>query len=87
MGWNQMHQLRPHPLWEGIGQDSRFYFVHSYYVDPAEPDLTIGETVYGRVFASAIASDNVFALQCHPEKSAAAGLRLLENFSRWDGTA
>lgn len=85
MGWNQVHQVRPHPLWEGIAQDSRFYFVHSYYVDPDEAELMVGETRYGRAFASAIASGNVFAMQCHPEKSAAAGLRLLENFSRWDG--
>lgn len=85
MGWNQVHQVRAHALWEGIAQDSRFYFVHSYYVDPGETGLTIGETQYGRPFASAIASGNVFAIQCHPEKSAAVGLRLLANFARWDG--
>jgi glutamine amidotransferase len=85
MGWNEVHQRREHPLWAGIPSASRFYFVHSYHVRPAEPDLAIGETHYGVPFVSAIARDNLFALQCHPEKSAASGLRLLENFCRWDG--
>lgn len=85
MGWNQVHQTRPHPLWEGVAQDSRFYFVHSYYVDPGEAGLMVGQTCYGLPFASAIASENVFAIQGHPEKSAAVGLRLLANFSAWNG--
>jgi glutamine amidotransferase len=85
MGWNQIHQARHHPLWESIDQDSRFYFVHSYYVDPVDDALIAGETDYGRVFTSVIARDNVFAIQAHPEKSAAAGLQLLRNFTRWNG--
>ncbi len=85
MGWNQVYQTCAHPLWEGIAQDSRFYFVHSYYAEPQETALVAGTTEYGISFTSAIARDNVFAIQCHPEKSAAAGLRLLENFARWDG--
>ncbi len=85
MGWNQIHQAQPHPLWKDIDQDSRFYFVHSYYVQPDDTGLIAGETHYGRVFTSVIARDNVFAIQAHPEKSAAAGLQLLSNFSRWNG--
>ena len=85
MGWNQVHQEREHPLWDGIAQDSRFYFVHSYFLEPEDPDLVIGTTEYGLRFTSAIARDNVFAIQCHPEKSAEAGLRLLANFALWDG--
>jgi len=85
MGWNQVRQTRQHPLWKGIEQDSRFYFVHSYFVDPVDEALIAGETEYGRVFTSVIARDNVFAIQAHPEKSAAAGLQLLRNFTRWNG--
>lgn len=84
MGWNRVHQVRAHPLWDGIDQDSRFYFVHSYYVDPAEDDLPVGTTDYSATFASVIARDNLFATQFHPEKSAASGLRLLHNFINWD---
>lgn len=84
MGWNRVRQLHPHPLWDGIDQESRFYFVHSYYVDPAESDLTAGSTDYSASFASVIARDNLFATQFHPEKSADAGLRLLQNFINWD---
>lgn len=83
MGWNQVHQTRDHPLWDGIPQDSRFYFVHSYYLQPASADLQAGQTEYGLPFASAIARDNLFAVQFHPEKSAQAGLRLLTNFIHW----
>ena len=86
MGWNNISQTRPHPLWKNIADNSRFYFVHSYYVDPEDAALTVGECKYGRTFTAAIARDNVFALQCHPEKSAAAGLQLLTNFIKWDGT-
>lgn len=84
MGWNQVHQTREHPLWQGIPQDSRFYFVHSYYLQPADESLVAGRTGYGFEFASAIARDNIFAVQFHPEKSAQAGLRLLANFADWN---
>lgn len=84
MGWNRVQQLNPHPLWEGIEQNSRFYFVHSYYVDPENSGLTAGTTDYSATFASVIARDNLFATQFHPEKSADAGLRLLQNFINWD---
>ena len=84
MGWNQVHQLRDHPLWRGISQDTRFYFVHSYYLQPEDATLTVGRTGYGFDFASAIARDNIFAVQFHPEKSAQAGLRLLANFTDWN---
>ena len=86
MGWNNISQARSHPLWKNIPDNSRFYFVHSYYVDPDDPELTVGACGYGRTFAAAIAQDNVFALQCHPEKSAQAGLQLMTNFIEWDGT-
>ena len=86
MGWNQVRQ-EAHPLWTGIPQDSRFYFVHSYYVDPVDSTLVAATTDYGLDYASAIARANVFAVQFHPEKSAAAGLRLLENFCRWQPEA
>ena len=85
MGWNEVLQQRPHPLWEGIPDATRFYFVHSYYVDPADPALVAGVTDYGRRYASVLARGNVFAVQFHPEKSQHAGLRLLTNFTRWDG--
>ena len=84
MGWNEVRQVRPHALWKGIADGTRFYFVHSYYCDPAEPALTAGETSYPQAFTSAIARDNIFATQFHPEKSATAGLTLLGNFSSWD---
>lgn len=86
MGWNQVHR-RGHPLWKGIEQDSRFYFVHSYYAEPACTGDSEGLTGYGISFTSVIARDNVFAVQFHPEKSQAAGLKLLENFVSWDGQA
>jgi glutamine amidotransferase len=85
MGWNNVTQTISHPLWHGIRQGSRFYFVHSYYVDPVEEAIVAGETEYDVVFTSAIACDNVFAVQFHPEKSAADGLQLLKNFTGWDG--
>lgn len=83
MGWNQVKQSFAHPMWQGIEDDDRFYFVHSYYVEPEDPTLTAGVTNYGIAFTSAIARDNIFAVQFHPEKSAQAGLRLLENFIQW----
>ena len=84
MGWNEVWQLRPHALWRGIADGSRFYFVHSYYCEPAEPALAAGETRYPDAFTSAIARDNIFATQFHPEKSSSAGLTLLSNFATWD---
>ena len=84
MGWNQVRQVRPHALWRGIPDGARFYFVHSYYCDPKEPSLAVGETRYPDAFTSAIARDNIFATQFHPEKSATAGLTLLGNFSTWN---
>ena len=87
MGWNRVAQTKPHPLWESIQDGSRFYFVHSYYLETRDADLVAGETDYGFNFASALAIDNLFALQCHPEKSADAGLQLLRNFVNWDGQA
>ncbi|MEJ2768536.1 imidazole glycerol phosphate synthase subunit HisH [Mycetohabitans sp. B46] len=84
MGWNQVRQSRPHPLWEGITDHSFFYFVHSYYVVPDNAFDTVGETVYGAPFTSAVARDNIFATQFHPEKSAEAGLRLYRNFVQWN---
>jgi glutamine amidotransferase len=85
MGWNQVHQERSHPLWDGIDQDARFYFVHSYYAESAEPRDAAGTCAYGLRFTAAAARDNIFAVQFHPEKSQRAGLRLLENFIAWDG--
>ena len=84
MGWNEVWQVRPHRLWDGIADGSRFYFVHSFYCEPRDPGLAAGETRYPDAFTSAIARDNIFATQFHPEKSAAAGLKLLSNFSTWD---
>ena len=85
MGWNAVRQDQDHPLWEGIASASYFYFVHSYFVACEDAALIAGTTEYGLPFTSAIAKDNVFAMQCHPEKSAGAGLRLLSNFIHWDG--
>lgn len=83
MGWNQVWQKTSHPLWQGIKDGARFYFVHSYYVEPAVATLTTGVTDYGLTYTSALANDNVFAIQCHPEKSSDDGLKLLENFVNW----
>ena len=84
MGWNQVTQRHAHPLWEGIEDGSRFYFVHSYYVKAARDEDIFGTTQYGSVEAHvATGRDAVFAIQFHPEKSADAGLRLLENFVNW----
>jgi glutamine amidotransferase len=83
MGWNEVAQARPHALWGGIADGSRFYFVHSYYPAPRDAALTAGTAVYGRPFTCAVARDNIFAVQFHPEKSQSAGLQLLSNFVRW----
>ncbi|GAB2180377.1 imidazole glycerol phosphate synthase subunit HisH [Denitratisoma sp. agr-D3] len=84
MGWNEVHQAKPHPLWQDIADDARFYFVHSYYVAPTDPALTLGTTRYGIAFTSAVARDNIAAVQFHPEKSAQSGLQLLRNFMQWN---
>ncbi len=83
MGWNRVRQQRAHALWHGISDDSWFYFVHSYYVVPHDEALVAGQSIYGQAFTCAVARDNIFATQFHPEKSAAAGLKLYENFVRW----
>jgi len=83
MGWNEVRQARPHALWAGIADRSRFYFVHSYYPSPRDAAITTGTSVYGEPFTCAIARDNIFAVQFHPEKSQSAGLQLLSNFVRW----
>jgi glutamine amidotransferase len=83
MGWNEVRQARPHALWQGIGDGSRFYFVHSYYPRPADAALTAATCEYGASFTCAVARDNIFAVQFHPEKSQNSGLRLLSNFVQW----
>jgi len=83
MGWNQVQQTQAHPLWNGIPDNSSFYFVHSYYAVPADSAHTVGATDYGTLFTCAVAKDNIFATQFHPEKSAHLGLRLYQNFTRW----
>jgi glutamine amidotransferase len=83
MGWNRVRQARPHPLWRGVDDGAWFYFVHSYHAAPANRDHSVGETEYGLVFTSAVARDNIFATQFHPEKSAADGLTLYRNFLQW----
>lgn len=86
MGWNHVHQAtqhKDHPLWQNIDDETRFYYVHSYYVEPVAQALTAGTTDYPETFTGAIAKDNVFAVQFHPEKSAQAGLQLLRNFTQW----
>ena len=83
MGWNEVEQTISHPIWEGIPDASRFYFVHSYYVEPTDSRLTAGVSRYPSSFSCAVAHENIFAVQFHPEKSQAAGLRLLANFVAW----
>jgi len=84
MGWNEVWQARPHALWKGVPDGARFYFVHSYYCEPDSPALAAASTRYPDAFTSAIARDNIFATQFHPEKSSAAGLKLLANFATWN---
>ncbi len=83
MGWNRVFQARPHPIWAGVPDGSWFYFVHSYYVRPANPAHSTGESEYGTRFTCAVARDNIFATQFHPEKSADQGLALYRNFLSW----
>ncbi len=84
MGWNQVAQQRAHPLWAGIEDQARFYFVHSYYADPHDGSIAAGRCEYGLPFTAAIARDTIFAVQFHPEKSHTHGLRLLANFVAWN---
>jgi len=88
MGWNQVwrnnHGQAPHPVWGDVPDGSYFYFVHSYYAKPSDARHSVGETDYGSRFCSAIARDNIFATQFHPEKSAKQGLALYRNFLRWN---
>lgn len=83
MGWSPVKQVKDHPIWQGIEDDSRFYFVHSYRVVPEDISIVAATTDYGVRFTSAIARDNLFATQFHPEKSADVGLQLLKNFVNW----
>lgn len=84
MGWNQVSQSRSHPLWKGIDDNSFFYFVHSFYAVPDHSEHIVGNTEYGIRFCSAIAHENIFATQFHPEKSATVGLQLYRNFIHWN---
>jgi glutamine amidotransferase len=84
MGWNQVRQSGAHPLWQGIENLARFYFVHSYFVVPSASALAAGMTDYPRPFVSAVSTRNIFAVQFHPEKSHTAGLKLLANFVNWN---
>ncbi len=85
MGWNKVQQKLQHPLWQGIENGSRFYFVHSYYVEAQQQELVAGGCHYGIDFTAAMAEKNIFAVQFHPEKSHTNGLQLLTNFLNWDG--
>ncbi len=84
MGWSQVKHIQNHALWANIPDNARFYFVHSYYLVPDDNDIVVGTCDYGHVFASALARDNIFTTQCHPEKSAEVGLQLFKNFIAWD---
>lgn len=83
MGWNRVNQVKNHPLWHKIDNNSRFYSVHSYYVEEVDESCVAGTTDYGHTFTSAIAIDQLFAVQFHPEKSQSDGLQLLKNFTNW----
>ena len=83
MGWNQVYQSNNHPMWEGIAKDERFYFVHSYFVETADQKPVAAQSIYSFPFTCAVAKDNIFAVQFHPEKSDTAGLALLSNFAQW----
>lgn len=86
MGWNQIHQTQEHPLWHNIEQDSRFYFVHSYHVQPENKNIIAGISEHGQSFVSCVAQNQLFAIQAHPEKSAQAGIQLFKNFLSWNGS-
>ena len=85
MGWNQVEQIIDHPLWQGIDNYSRFYFVHSYYVEMSQAQYLAGKAEYGCEFSAALSHNNLFATQFHPEKSHTVGLQLLKNFMHWNG--
>ncbi|MDD9947495.1 MAG: imidazole glycerol phosphate synthase subunit HisH [Myxococcales bacterium] len=87
MGWNTVHVERPHPLLEGVQNEHAFYFVHSYYLDPADDRHVFATSDYDGTFCCALGRDNLFATQFHPEKSGRLGLALLERFARWEGTS
>jgi glutamine amidotransferase len=84
MGWNQVIQARPHPMWAGVPDGAYFYFLHSFYARPSDARHSVGETDYGSRFTSVLARDNIFATQFHPEKSAEHGLALYRNFLHWN---
>ncbi len=84
MGWNQVIQAQTHPVWAGVPDNAYFYFVHSFYAQPSDPRHSVGESDYGGRFTSALARDNIFATQFHPEKSATHGLALYRNFLHWN---
>jgi len=86
MGWNQVRFLRPHAVFKGLPDAAEYYFVHSYYPDPAQPDMVLGVTEHGVQFPSAVGWGNLVATQFHPEKSGRYGLQILENFLAWDGS-
>lgn len=86
MGWNRVHfAMEKHAMWKGIDDGAHFYFVHSYYVEPADPELIAGFSTYPHAFTAAVTKDNIFAAQFHPEKSQTAGLQLYANFLSWNG--
>lgn len=85
MGWNKVHQICSHPLWQGVEDGAFFYFVHSYYVEPSDQSDVAGTTEYGAMFTSAAFKDNIFAVQFHPEKSHKNGMLVLKNFINWNG--
>ena len=87
MGWNQVYQKQNHPMWKDSPDGERFYYVHSYYVQPDDASLVAGVTDYPKAFTGAIAHNNIFAVQFHPEKSQHAGLQLLSNFVQWNGNS
>ena len=86
MGWNRVYQVAPHPLFAGIADGERFYFVHSYHFAPANPELTLAESEYPDRFSCIVGRENIFATQFHTEKSHSAGLQMMKNFLAWDGS-
>ncbi|UZE97026.1 imidazole glycerol phosphate synthase subunit HisH [Alkalimarinus alittae] len=85
MGWNKVRQVQSHPLWQGINDDERFYFVHSFYVAMEQASYVMGRSHYGKSIDAAVGHENIFAVQFHPEKSQHSGLALLKNFVQWNG--
>jgi glutamine amidotransferase len=86
MGWNRVEFVRPHPVFAGLPATAEYYFVHSYYPEPARPEMVAGVTEHGVTFVSALAWQNLVATQFHPEKSGRFGLNILANFLAWDGS-